>query len=44
LAITYLELGRYAEARTQFERYQELNPKEASEAQPYLDQLRTLVP
>jgi rhomboid protease GluP len=44
LAITYLELGRYAEARSQFEAYLALNPDEAAEVQPYLDQLRTLAP
>ena len=44
LAITYLELGRYTEARSQFETYLELNPEETAEVQPYLDQLRTIAP
>jgi rhomboid protease GluP len=44
LALTYLALGRYAEARSQFETYQQLFPEGADEAQPYLDQLRTLTP
>ncbi len=44
LAITYLELGRYAQARSQFETYLELYPDEAAEVQPYLDQLSTIAP
>jgi membrane associated rhomboid family serine protease len=44
LALTYLELERFAEAQAQFETYLELNPDRASEVQPYLDDLRSLVP
>lgn len=44
LAITYLELHRYAEAQSLFETYLSLNPDQATAVQPYLDQLRTLVP
>jgi rhomboid protease GluP len=39
LALTYLQLRRYAEARAQFEAYLSLNPNEAAEVQPYLDEL-----
>jgi rhomboid protease GluP len=42
LALTYLQLGRYAEARTHFEDYLALNPNEAAEVQPYLDELARL--
>jgi rhomboid protease GluP len=44
LALTYLELNRYAEAKTHFETYLELRPDAASEVQPYLDALRNLSP
>ena len=40
LALTYLELGRTADARSQFEIYLKLNPDEAGKVQPYLDQLQ----
>jgi rhomboid protease GluP len=42
LAITYLDLGRYAEARPLFETYQELNPAETLQVRPYLDELERL--
>ncbi len=42
LAITYLDLDRYAEARPLFERYQELNPAETLQVRPYLDELERL--
>jgi rhomboid protease GluP len=44
LALTYLQLDRYAEARTHFESYQQLDPAGAGDAQPYLDELRRLTP
>jgi rhomboid protease GluP len=44
LALSYLELGRYDEARSQFETYLKLNPDKAGEVQPYLDHLRQLSP
>jgi rhomboid protease GluP len=42
LAITYLDLERYAEARPLFETYQELNPAETLQVRPYLDELEQL--
>jgi len=42
LAITYLDLARYAEARDQFERYVETYPAGLVETQPYLDELTRL--
>lgn len=42
LALTYLQLRRYAQARSQFEAYLKLNPGEAVEVQPYLEELRRL--
>jgi rhomboid protease GluP len=39
LALTYLQLARYTQARTQFETYLELNPDRIDEVQPYLDEL-----
>jgi rhomboid protease GluP len=42
LAITNLDLGRYAQARSQFEAYVELEPSGVVQAQPYLDELRRL--
>jgi tetratricopeptide (TPR) repeat protein len=39
LALTYLKLGRAADARAHFETYLELNPDEADRVQPYLDLL-----
>jgi rhomboid protease GluP len=44
LALTYLQLNRYAEARTHFERYLELKPDAVEEVQPYLDELNRLLP
>ncbi len=44
LALTYLELERFAEAQAQFETYLQLNPDRESEVQPYLDSLRSLAP
>ncbi len=44
LALTYLELERYAEAQSHFETYLELSPAQALEVQPYLDELRRLNP
>jgi rhomboid protease GluP len=44
LALTYLALARYSDARAQFEAYLELNPGSSAEVQPYLDQLRGLSP
>jgi tetratricopeptide (TPR) repeat protein len=42
LAITYLDLARYAEARDQFERYVEVYPAGLVETKPYLDELTRL--
>jgi rhomboid protease GluP len=43
LALTYyLELDRYADARTSFEAYAELAPTGAAKVQPYLDELDRL--
>ena len=42
LALTYLQLERYADARQHFEDYLALNPGAGSEVQPYLDQLDRL--
>jgi rhomboid protease GluP len=42
LAITNLDLARYAEARSQFEAYAELVPGGLVEAKPYLDELGRL--
>ncbi len=42
LALTYLEVGRYADARASFEAYAELTPGGSSEVQPYLDELDRL--
>jgi rhomboid protease GluP len=44
LALTRIELGQYAEARRHFEIYLELNPDQADEVEPYLDELRRLTP
>jgi rhomboid protease GluP len=42
LAITNLDLGRYAQARSQFETYMELEPSGGVQAKPYLDELSRL--
>lgn len=42
LAITNLDLGRYAQARSQFESYAELEPSGIVQAKPYLDELSHL--
>ena len=42
LAMTYLDLGRYAEARTALEAYRELTPAGPVEVKPYLDELESL--
>ncbi|MGC9332732.1 MAG: tetratricopeptide repeat protein, partial [Anaerolineae bacterium] len=39
LALTYMELGRYVDARQHFEAYLALKPNAADEVQPYLDEL-----
>jgi rhomboid protease GluP len=44
LALTYLALQRYDEARQQLEQYLALEPGAIDEAQPYLDELRRLAP
>jgi rhomboid protease GluP len=44
LALTYYDLKRYDQARTQFETYGDLNPGAAKEAEPYLEELRNLSP
>jgi rhomboid protease GluP len=42
LALTYLEVGRYADARASFEAYAALTPGGGIEVQPYLDELDRL--
>ncbi len=42
LSLTYLELGRYVDARSSFESYAELTPGGSVEVQPYLDELDRL--
>ena len=42
LAMTYFDLGRYAEARTALETYRELTPAGPVEVKPYLDELESL--
>jgi rhomboid protease GluP len=42
LAITYLEVGRYTDARASFEAYATLAPDGPAEIQPYLDELEGL--
>jgi rhomboid protease GluP len=42
LAMTYFDLGRYAEARTALEAYRELTPAGPVEVKPYLDELESL--
>jgi tetratricopeptide (TPR) repeat protein len=44
LALTYLDLERYADARTHFEVYLQLNPGAGLEVQPYLDEIRRSLP
>jgi len=44
LALTYLDLGRYAEARTLFETYLDLNPGQSGEVQPYLQEIDKHIP
>ena len=44
LALSYLQLRRYTEARDQFETFLELNPDQAAEVQPYLDELQRFLP
>ena len=44
LALTYLELERFAEAQTHLQTYVQLNPDGAKEAQPYLDELQQILP
>jgi tetratricopeptide (TPR) repeat protein len=44
LALTYLELERFAEAQAQFETYLQLNPDQANEVEPYLESLQGLAP
>jgi len=44
LALTYLQLDRFGEALGHFETYLELDPGAADKVQPYLDELRDIVP
>jgi rhomboid protease GluP len=44
VALTYLDLERYADARTHFEAYLQLNPDAGTEVQPYLDEIRRSLP
>jgi rhomboid protease GluP len=44
LALSYMELHRYADARDQFQAFLELNPDQAAEVQPYLDELQRFLP
>ena len=41
LAITYLEVGRYADARASLETYAELTPAGPEEVKPFLDELES---
>ena len=42
LAMTYLEVERYADARVSFEAYAELTPAGSVEVQPYIDELESM--
>jgi tetratricopeptide (TPR) repeat protein len=42
LAMIYLEVGRYADARASLEAYAELTPAGPVEVRPYLDELESL--
>lgn len=44
LALSYIDLRRYAEAQSQLEAYLDLNPDEADQVQPYLDELQRFLP
>ena len=44
LALTYLQLDRFEEALAHFEIYLELDPGAEDKVQPYLDELRDIVP
>ncbi len=44
LAITCIELARYADAQAHLEAYLQLNPDKAAEVRPYLDELKRLTP
>jgi rhomboid protease GluP len=44
LALTYLELERLVEAKEQFEIYLDQNPEAAGEVEPYLEDLRDVLP
>ena len=44
LALTYIELQRYADAEAQFEIYRDQNPGDSGDAQLYLDELRRVAP
>jgi rhomboid protease GluP len=44
LALTYLDLRRFSDAKVHFETYLQLNPDAAQEVQPYLEELENLTP
>jgi tetratricopeptide (TPR) repeat protein len=44
LALVFLEMDHFAEARAHFETYLELNPDEAQEVAPYIEELRRIAP
>jgi rhomboid protease GluP len=43
LALTYLQLERYAESKAHFETYLKLSPDRSEEVQPYLDELSRIL-
>jgi rhomboid protease GluP len=44
LALIFFQMDQFAEARAHFETYLELNPDQAQEVAPYLEELRRIVP
>jgi len=42
LALSYLQMGQYEQARSHFETYRTQNPQEANQVQPYLDEIERL--
>lgn len=42
LALTFLQMGQYEQARFHFETYQTQNPEETDQVQPYLDEIEQL--
>jgi len=44
MALTYLQMGQYEQARSHFETYRTQNPEEAGQVQPYLDEIEQRSP